>query len=167
MVRCAFLLVLLATSGCNLALGIDDHEAIPPNCGVDSLPNATKGFADVRTSHCYSVVKHTSNANYDFAANECIVAGGFLACVTDAEEFALLNQNVTSSAWLGMRFDGDGNPALCDSGESFDRALPIWAGGNTVGGGCSIIAGAVAFPESCGSDQHDQWVCEFDMGADP
>jgi hypothetical protein len=102
----AVVLPLLATSGCNLALGIDDHEAIPANCGVDAVETAVTGFADVRSGHCYSVATNPSFdeeqcqmgnlecPNHEFAANECSRAGGYLECIGDEEEIGIINQNV-------------------------------------------------------------------------
>lgn len=148
--------------GCNVALGVDDHEAVPPNCGVDGLEGATAGFADVRTGHCYSVVTHTEPANRDFAGNACTSAGGYLACINDEAEFDLLNRNVIPSAWLGMRFM-DGQPAGCDNGESFDTELPIWRDDTPGEAGCTVIRSAAVDDEGCGSTQ-ESWVCELEIG---
>jgi hypothetical protein len=148
------------TGGCNLVLSIDEHEAIPPNCGVDALEGAQVGFADVREGHCYSVVEHSEPANRDFAGNDCITAGGYLACINDVAEFDIINQNVVSTAWLGMRFDNNGTPE-CDSGETFDPNLPIWRDGAPSNSGCSIIEGATVSSTGCG-DALEHWICEFE-----
>ncbi len=154
-------LLPLTLGACNLALGIDGQEAIPANCGIDSLDGATAGFADIRTSHCYSVVERTMAPNFDFASNECNAAGGYLACVGDEAEFDLINLNVVAEAWLGMRFD-DGEP-ICANGERFDPNLPIWENGAPNNQGCSRIRAASVRSADC-AEPVEKFVCEFVLG---
>src|SRR5688572_20615279 len=84
------LIALAALPACNLALGLDDHERYPPDCGK-ALANGTPeySFADDETNHCYSVVHFIQDidmpmqmgATFDVADNSCVEDGGYLACV--------------------------------------------------------------------------------------
>lgn len=175
MVRCASLLLIFVASsgvtGCNVALGISDHEPIPPNCGVDSLVNTTTGFADVRTGHCYSIVKNSRDVTHPVAQNDCIVAGGYLACVTDKEEFDIINQHALHDEriWLGMRF-GDGGVEGCDNAEIFDPTLPIWRDDQLPNNSCTELTRGAVNGSRCdwndGEDYTgpDSWICEFEHG---
>lgn len=176
MVRCASFLILIGCSGlslgCNVALGIGDHEPIPPDCGVDSLTNTTMGFADVRTGHCYSVVKNPTDVTHPVAQNDCIVAGGYLACISDKEEFDIINQHALhgDQMWLGMRFDSDNAVEGCDNGEVFDASLPIWRNNEIGGNGCTILAGGSVsglwcdYVDQDNMEGPDGWICEFEHG---
>jgi hypothetical protein len=146
-----------------MALGIDDHEAVPANCGRDKLSGATSGILDVETGHCYSVVAFPTAANRDFAGNECTRLGGYLACVSDPRELHLLTERVVpTDAWLGMRLT-DGDPASrCDNGETVDVSVPIWSG--NPGAGCSALGAAAVDPVGCASTANNM-ICEFELVA--
>ncbi len=169
---------VLGCSGCNLALGVDDQEAVPPNCGTE-LELATSGLIDVRTGHCYSVVSYPTETSIEVAGNDCVRQGGYLACINDLNEFNLLSEGVVpTDAWLGNRFEGTTATGCEGGGGDFDVAIPIWGGDDRCapneffnsdsgtcapqGAGCTSLGAAQVEFVGCGN-AFESAICEFEL----
>lgn len=164
--RTGAIVALLATSGCNLVLGLEDHEDFGDNCGAESL-NARIAFANEDTGHCYALVRSDEEDGTDFsmAKASCAQAGGYLACVNDQTELELIGQRVATRAWLGMHAQTNTELRFsCITGERFEADYPAWAEGHPRpdmgGGNCTFVNNGLVESASC-NGQLDNWLCEL------
>lgn len=166
----------MASLGCNLVIGTEDHAAFPENCGAESLTDARVSFSDDRNGHCYSLVRAPppedpdmeSGSLFSDARDSCTLAGGMLTCINDATELEIIAQKVPTSAWLGITAFTAANLERfqCLSGETFDPDFSAWAEGHPTsdgGGRCTILT-SDGFVESSGCSHWsvEDWLCEFE-----
>lgn len=164
----AFAALALLSSGCNMVLGLEDHDAFPESCGAESLTTARFSFSDDDTGHCYSLVQ-TDNpedgTSFDDAKSSCGLAGGTLACVNDEAELQLIARSVPTRAWLGMNAQTNASLSFsCISGERFDPDYPAWVAGHPTmdgGGNCTFITDGLVQSSWCGAGLQN-WLCELE-----
>lgn len=160
--------LVLGISGCNVVLGLEEHDEFPESCGAESLTTARFSFSDDETGHCYSLVQ-TDNPDdgttFADAKSSCGLAGGTLACVNDQAELLLIAKSVPTRAWLGMNAQTNASLSFsCISGEPFNPDYPAWEAGHPTmdgGGNCAFISDGLIQSSWCGAGLQN-WLCELE-----
>jgi hypothetical protein len=160
--------------GCNVLIGIDEHDAFPDNCGADALSTdrvtARFSFSDDTTGHCYSLVRDQREdemgmldpATFDKAKSLCAAAGGMLACINDRPELELIAKQVAPETWLGMNSEVASDGFVCLDGVPFQPDYPAWAPGEPVlvNGNCTVLIDGQIRVKSCGN-RLEHLLCEL------